>query len=231
MLETGNDVYRAGNAKLITVPPSSAKDFANSTAIHISKNNIYLGTFLLSDTNRPNTPKLISELHKLKIKTVMLTGDTAEKAKFTAEQLGIAEFHGDLLPQDKYELLDGFELALKEIPGKKTLFFMGDGINDAPVLARADIGVAMGGIGSDSAIESADAVIMNDDPYKIISAISTAKKTAQVVKENIIFALSVKFAVMLLAVLGLNQMWHAVFADVGVCLIAVANTVIQINKE
>jgi Cd2+/Zn2+-exporting ATPase len=220
------DVYLAGNTKLVSVPESAR--FRNSTAVHISKNNAYLGTLLLSDTPRRNSAKLMSELKKAGIKSVILTGDVSEKAESTAAVLATDEFHGDLLPQDKYELLEKYE---RELPPKGTLLFMGDGINDAPVLARADIGVAMGGIGSDAAVESADAVIMNDDPYKIVPAILTAKRTVSVAKENIIFALSVKFAVMLLAVLGLNHMWLAVFADVGVTLCAVFNAVIRINRQ
>ena len=149
----------------------------------------------------------------------MLTGDRKAAAEITAEKLGIDEWHGELLPDGKVAAI---EKLIENSNGKKTIF-VGDGINDAPVLMRADAGVAMGEIGSDAAIEAADAVIMTDEPSKLIEAIKISRKTKGIVIQNIVFSLAVKAAVLVLSALGLATMWAAVFADVGVCLIAVAN--------
>ena len=150
----------------------------------------------------------------------MLTGDRAEVAKAVAEKLGLDEYHGKLLPEDK---VNQVERLLGETSEKGKLAFVGDGINDAPVLTRADIGIAMGAMGSDAAIEAADIVLMDDKPSKIASAIRIARKTMRIVWQNIIFALGVKFAVLVLAAVGLATMWLAVFADVGVAILAILN--------
>ena len=150
----------------------------------------------------------------------MLTGDRAEVAKAVAEKLGLDEYHGQLLPEDK---VNQVERLLGETSEKGKLAFVGDGINDAPVLTRADIGIAMGAMGSDAAIEAADIVLMDDKPSKIASAIRIARKTMRIVWQNIIFALGVKFAVLVLAAVGLATMWLAVFADVGVAILAILN--------
>lgn len=150
----------------------------------------------------------------------MLTGDRAEVAKAVAEKLGLDECHGKLLPEDK---VNQVERLLGETSEKGKLAFVGDGINDAPVLTRADIGIAMGAMGSDAAIEAADIVLMDDKPSKIASAIRIARKTMRIVWQNIVFALGVKFAVLVLAAVGLATMWLAVFADVGVAILAILN--------
>lgn len=150
----------------------------------------------------------------------MLTGDRAEVAKAVAEKLGLDEYHGKLLPEDK---VNQVERLLGETSEKGKLAFVGDGINDAPVLTRADIGIAMGAMGSDAAIEAADIVLMDDKPSKIASAIRIARKTMRIVWQNIVFALGVKFAVLVLAAVGLATMWLAVFADVGVAILAIFN--------
>lgn len=150
----------------------------------------------------------------------MLTGDRAEVAEAVAEKLGLDEYHGKLLPEDK---VNQVERLLGETSEKGKLAFVGDGINDAPVLTRADIGIAMGAMGSDAAIEAADIVLMDDKPSKIASAIRIARKTMRIVWQNIVFALGVKFAVLVLAAVGLATMWLAVFADVGVAILAILN--------
>ena len=158
----------------------------------------------------------------------MLTGDRAEVAKAVAEKLELDEYHGQLLPEDK---VNQVERLLGETSEKGKLAFVGDGINDAPVLTRADIGIAMGAMGSDAAIEAADIVLMDDKPSKIASAIRIARKTMRIVWQNIIFALGVKFAVLVLAAVGLATMWLAVFADVGVSVIAILNSMRTLRME
>ena len=155
-------------------------------------------------------------------KLVMLTGDKEEVGKKVAESIGITHVYGNLLPGDKVAKV---EQLLKEKPEGKTLAFVGDGINDAPVLARADVGIAMGGIGSDAAVEAADVVIMDDEPSKIVDAICIARKTVGIVKQNIIFAIAVKIAVLILVALGVVGMWAAVFGDVGVSVLAILNAI------
>lgn len=189
------------------------------TLIYVAENGNYTGTIEISDSVKPDAEKTISELKTAGIKTVMLTGDRKSAAEITAEKLGVDEWHAELLPDGKVAMI---EQLIEKADGKKTIF-VGDGINDAPVLMRADAGVAMGGIGSDAAIEAADAVIMTDEPSKLIEAIKISRKTKGIVIQNIAFSLTVKAAVLVLSALGLATMWAAVFADVGVCLIAVSN--------
>ncbi|MGN0675567.1 MAG: heavy metal translocating P-type ATPase [Oscillospiraceae bacterium] len=189
------------------------------TLIFIAENGVYAGVIEISDSVKADAEKAVSELKKSGIKTVMLTGDRCAAAEITAKKLGLDEWRAELLP-------DGKVAAVEEImknSGKRKTIFVGDGINDAPVLMRADAGVAMGGIGSDAAIEAADAVIMNDKPSKLIEAIKISRKTKRIVIQNIVFSLAVKAAVLILAAVGIATMWSAVFADVGVCLIAVVN--------
>ena len=188
------------------------------TLIFAAVNGVYAGVIEIADSIKADSERVIAELKKSGIKTVMLTGDRRRAAEITAEKLGLDEWRAELLP-------DGKVAAVEEFIGKGggKVVFVGDGINDAPVLMRADAGVAMGGIGSDAAIEAADAVIMNDEPSKLIEAIKISRKTKKIVIQNIVFSLAVKAAVLILSAFGLATMWAAVFADVGVCLIAVAN--------
>lgn len=215
----------AGNKKLMDengVAEIPAVEAAG-TLIFVAENGVYKGVVVISDKIKADAEKTVSELKKAGIRTVMLTGDRKSAADVTAKKLGLDEWHAELLP-------DGKVKAVEEIIGKNSLkkkknktVFVGDGINDAPVLMRADAGVAMGGIGSDAAIEAADAVIMTDEPSKLIEAIRISRKTKGIAVQNIAFSLAVKAAVLILSALGLTAMWAAVFADVGVCLIAVAN--------
>lgn len=190
------------------------------TLIYVAENGTYAGVIEISDSIKPDAEKTIAELKKAGIKTVMLTGDRKTAAEITAEKLGVDEWHAELLPDGKVAMI---EQLIGTSPEKKKTVFVGDGINDAPVLMRSDAGVAMGGIGSDAAIEAADAVIMTDEPSKLIEAIKISRKTKGIVIQNIVFSLAVKAAVLVLSAMGLATMWAAVFADVGVCLIAVAN--------
>ena len=199
------------------------------TAVYVAVDRNYAGYLLISDEVKADSKAAISELKKLGIrKTVMLTGDSRIIADKVAEQLGLDEHYADLLPDQKVEKLEILDRQ-KSKGGK--LLFVGDGINDAPVLARADIGIAMGGLGSDAAIEAADVVIMTDEPSKIVSAIRIAKKTRRVVWQNIFFTMAVKLFVLALGAGGLATIWEAVFADVGVALIAVLNAMRVLNVK
>ncbi len=189
------------------------------TLVYVAENGTYAGVIEISDSVKPDAEKAVAQLKNIGVKTVMLTGDRKSAAEITAEKLGLDEWHAELLPDGKVAMI---EKLIEASDGKKTVF-VGDGINDAPVLMRADAGVAMGGIGSDAAIEAADAVIMTDEPSKLIEAIKISRKTKGIVIQNIVFSLAVKAAVLILSAMGLATMWAAVFADVGVCLIAVAN--------
>ena len=189
------------------------------TIVHVTIDGFYAGHIVISDLPKPDAKDAIAGLKALGVKnTVMLTGDAKEVAHTVADALGLDEYHAELLPADKVSRV---EALLKQETGK--LAFVGDGINDAPVLTRADIGIAMGGLGSDAAIEAADVVLMDDQPGKIPVAIRIARKTVRIVHENIIFALTVKAIVLLMGALGKAPMWLAVFADVGVAFIAILN--------
>ena len=193
------------------------------TTLYLAEGTTYLGSIVISDSVRPDVPAMLAGLKKQGVsKLVMLTGDKEEVGKKVAESIGITHVFGNLLPGDKVAKV---EQLLKEKPEGKTLAFVGDGINDAPVLARADIGIAMGGIGSDAAVEAADVVIMDDEPSKIVDAICIARKTVGIVKQNIIFAISIKIAVLVLVALGYATMWVAVFGDVGVSVLAILNAI------
>jgi Cd2+/Zn2+-exporting ATPase len=193
------------------------------TIVHVAIDGQYEGHILISDLLKPTAKEAIKELHKAGIKkTVMLTGDRKAVADQVAKELGIDEVHSELLPADKVAQV---ETLLKQKSGKEKLAFVGDGINDAPVLSLADIGIAMGALGSDAAIEAADVVLMDDDPLKIAKAIKISRKCIRIVYENIYFAIGVKILCLLLVAVGLANMWLAIFADVGVMVIAVLNAI------
>ncbi len=195
---------------------------AQGTVIHVAINGEYAGHIVISDQLKPDAKTAVSGLKAAGVrKTVMLTGDHYAVAEYVAHEVGIDEFHADLLPQDKVAQVERL-LAAK--PQGKTLAFVGDGINDAPVLARADVGIAMGALGSDAAIEAADVVLMDDQPAKIATAIRIARKTNRIANENVWFSIGIKVLVLVLATLGIANMWLAVLADVGVTVLAVLNS-------
>ena len=215
-------VVLVGNDKLMREEGIAYHDCElTGTILHVSIDGKYAGHIIIADVVKEDAAECIKRLHAAGVrKTVMLTGDCAEVAEAVAEKLGLDEYHGKLLPEDK---VNQVERLLGETSEKGKLAFVGDGINDAPVLTRADIGIAMGAMGSDAAIEAADIVLMDDKPSKIASAIRIARKTMRIVWQNIVFALGVKFAVLVLAAVGLATMWLAVFADVGVAILAILN--------
>lgn len=215
-------VVLVGNDKLMREEGIAYHDCElTGTILHVSIDGKYAGHIIIADVVKDDAAECIKRLHAAGVrKTVMLTGDRAEVAKAVAEKLGLDEYHGKLLPEDK---VNQVERLLGETSERGKLAFVGDGINDAPVLTRADIGIAMGAMGSDAAIEAADIVLMDDKPSKIASAIRIARKTMRIVWQNIVFALGVKFAVLVLAAVGLATMWLAVFADVGVAILAILN--------
>ena len=219
----GHKVY-AGNIKLMHKENIAVDAEHNEgTVVYVSCDGVYAGCIVISDVVKDNSKKAISSLKKSGIdKTVMLTGDSKETAKRVAENLGLDEYHAELLPADKVEWV---EKLLGEKSPKKKLAFVGDGINDAPVLSRADIGIAMGALGSDAAIEAADIVLMDDNPSKIALARKISVHTLKIVKENIWFALIVKAVCLVLGALGIANMWIAIFADVGVMVLAVLNAI------
>ena len=212
----------AGNARLmerlgLSVPAVSE----TGTVVHVAIDGRYAGCLLIADVVKPHSAEAIRALKAAGVrKTVMLTGDAEPVAKAVSAQLGLDEYHAGLLPGDKVDQIETLIAAKKS---KENLAFVGDGINDAPVLSRADVGIAMGALGSDAAIEAADVVLMDDDPAKIALAMRIARRTLRIVYENIVFALAVKFACLLLGAIGMASMWTAIFADVGVMVIAVLN--------
>ena len=212
----------AGNDRLMRTLGIEFTDCRSAgTIVHVAIDGRYSGHIVISDVVKPTSKQAVAELKRAGVeKTVMLTGDSSSVADKVAAQLGIDEVHSRLLPADKVERV---EQLLAEQSGKAKLAFVGDGINDAPVLSRADIGIAMGAMGSDAAIEAADVVLMDDDPMKISKAIKISRKCIRIVYENIVFALGVKFACLLLVALGVAAMGAAIFADVGVMVIAVLN--------
>ena len=201
------------------------------TVIHVAVDGIYQGHIVISDQVKPNAESAIAQLKKVGIRRiVMLTGDSARVAEQTAQSIGIEEVHSQLLPGDK---VDEVEKLLEQTAGKGNLVFVGDGINDAPVLTRADIGIAMGAMGSDAAIEAADVVLMDDNPEQVARAIRIARKCIGIVKQNIVFSLAVKFGCLGLVAVGIANMWAAIFADVGVMVLAVLNAIraLKIRKN
>ena len=214
----------AGNERLMARVGVAAKSCAGvGTVVHVAVDGAYAGCILIADQVKPGAKDAIAALHRVGVtRTVMLTGDRDAVAQQVAAELGIDEVHSGLLPADKVTRVEGI-LAGK---GKgETVAFVGDGINDAPVLSRADVGVAMGALGSDAAIEAADVVLMDDDPRKIAAAIAIAKKCLRIVYQNIVFAIGVKAVCLVLGALGIAGMWAAIFADVGVMVIAVLNAI------
>ena len=213
-----------GNAKLMRRIGVEAKECHKvGTIVHVAVDGEYSGHILIADVLKPTAKDAVRALHKAGIeRTVMLTGDDSRVAESVAAELQIDEVHSELLPADKVEMV---EKLLGEQKGKAKLAFVGDGINDAPVLSRADVGIAMGALGSDAAIEAADVVLMDDDPLKIAKAVRIARKCLRIVHQNIVFALGVKALCLLLGALGIANMWVAIFADVGVMVLAVLNAI------
>lgn len=211
-----------GNAKMLAAVGIKAPDCeVIGTILHVLVDDVYAGHIVIADTVKADAEQTIRDLHAAGVKrAVMLTGDREEVAAAVAKQLGLDEFHAQLLPGDKVERV---EALLATESGKGKLAFVGDGINDAPVLTRADVGIAMGAMGSDAAIEAADVVLMDDKPSNISRAIRVARKTMTIVWQNIIFALGIKLLILVLAALGIANMWLAVFGDVGVAIIAILN--------
>ena len=212
----------AGNARLMERLGLSAPAVSETgTVVHVAIDGRYAGCLFIADVVKPHSAEAIRALKAAGVrKTVMLTGDAEPVAKAVSAQLGLDEYHAGLLPGDKVDQIETLIAAKKS---KENLAFVGDGINDAPVLSRADVGIAMGALGSDAAIEAADVVLMDDDPAKIALAMRIARRTLRIVYENIVFALAVKFACLLLGAIGMASMWTAIFADVGVMVIAVLN--------
>lgn len=223
-VKTSSSEIYAGNAKLIeSLNLSPETESAPGTVIHVAVNNAYAGYILISDSLKPTSKKAIENLKSVGIRRlVMLTGDRQESAANIADELGLTEYRAGLLPGDK---VDEVEKLIADKKGKEKLAFVGDGINDAPVLSRADIGIAMGALGSDAAIESADIVLMDDDPARIALAMKISRKCLRIVHENIVFAIGIKVLCLLLGALGIANMWMAIFADVGVMVIAVLNAI------
>ena len=210
-----------GNARLMeSLSVSYVPQTGVGTVVYVACDNQFMGSILISDIEKPNSRVALQGLRQQGIRTVMLTGDSAAVASHVAAEMKIDEVHAELLPADK---VDWVEKLLAQKPVKSTLAFVGDGINDAPVLSRADIGIAMGSLGSDAAIEAADIVLMDDDPAKIPMALGIARKCHNIVYQNIIFALTIKILFLILGATGIANMWWAVFADVGVMVLAVLN--------
>jgi len=220
----------AGNYKLMVKEDIEYSNVETiGTVVHIAVDKKYVGYIVISDEVKEDSARAIKALKAIGIKkTVMLTGDNKVVGTKVAKELGLDEVYAELLPDQKVEKV---ELLDKEKSTKGKLIFVGDGINDAPVLARADIGIAMGGVGSDAAIEAADVVIMTDEPSKIAEAIKIAKKTRSIVMQNIVFSLGVKAILLVLVAVGLGTMWEAVFGDVGVTLLAVLNSMRAMKIE
>lgn len=225
----GREVY-LGNAKLMDAQNIVyTENKTAGTVVYVACNNVFTGSIVISDTVKEGSKDAIRDMKQVGVKkTVMLTGDRQAAADAVAAELGIDEVHAELLPADKVGQVEKLLGAQNE---KERLAFVGDGINDAPVLTRADIGIAMGSMGSDAAIEAADIVLMDDDIRKIASLVKIARKTLGIVKQNIVFALAVKALVLLLGALGMANMWEAVFADVGVSVIAILNSMRTLNTK
>ena len=213
----------AGNIRLMEKLGLQVPEVSEAgTIVHVAVEGVYAGYLLIADVVKPHSAAAIRALKKAGVrKTVMLTGDAEPVAKAVSAQLGLDEYHAGLLPGDK---VDRIETLIAEKKPKENLAFVGDGINDAPVLSRADVGIAMGALGSDAAIEAADIVIMDDRPSKLLDLMKISKKTLAIVKQNIVFALGIKLLVLVLSAVGLASMWAAVFADVGVSMIAIINS-------
>lgn len=228
----GKTVY-AGNGKLMNeIGANWHECHLGGTVVHVAARDslgkvIYEGHITISDRIKQGAAEALTELKTLGVKrNVMLTGDVRQSAEKIAAQLPIDEIHSGLLPTDK---VTEVEKLLREGSPQRFLLFVGDGVNDAPVLSRADVGVAMGALGSDAAIESADVIIMDDDLRRLSGAVKIARRTKSIVRQNVFFSLAVKFAVLILSAVGICSMWEAVFADVGVMVIAVMNAIRAMN--
>lgn len=223
MARVGDKEVAVGNTKLMDATGAKWHDCQHlGTIIHVAIDGVYAGHIVINDQVKPDSAEAIAALRELGVeRTVMLTGDRREVAENVANALGLTEYHAELLPADKVAQVE--KLSTVNCQLSTPLAFVGDGINDAPVLARADVGIAMGGLGSDAAIEAADVVLMDDKPSKIALAIRIARRTIAIARQNVAFAIGIKLAVLLLAALGMATMWMAVFADVGVTVIAVLN--------
>ena len=221
----GNQIVCVGNTKMMDAVGAKWHDCHHvGTIIYVAIDGVYAGHIVINDRIKDDSAEAIQQLHALGVKrTVMLTGDRREVADHVAQSLGITEYHAELLPGDKVVHVEHLLHPSPLIPHTSYLAFVGDGINDAPVLARADVGIAMGGLGSDAAIEAADVVLMDDKPSKIAFAVRIARRTLAIARQNVLFAIGVKVAVLLLAACGFATMWMAVFADVGVTVLAVLN--------
>ena len=219
----GGEAVCVGNTRMMDSVGAKWHDCHHvGTIIHVAINGVYAGHIVINDMIKEDSANAISELKRLGVKnTVMLTGDRKEVAQSVAEKLGMSEYHAELLPTGKVEQM---EKLLAQKDSGKYVAFVGDGINDAPVLALSDVGIAMGSLGSDAAIEAADVVIMNDEPSKVAAAVSVARNTVLIARENVWFAIGIKVAVLVLASFGLATMWMAAFADVGVTVLAVLNS-------
>ena len=219
--EKDGDVILCGNEKLMKEHGVSyVVNGGAGTAVYVAKNGEFIGSLLISDQIKVQSAGVINELNACGAKTVMLTGDNAVIAESVAKKLNLTSYSASLLPQDKVEEV---EKMLAEKGEKDVLCFIGDGINDAPVLMRSDVGIAMGGVGSDAAIEAADAVILDDDLRGVPLVKKIAKKTMRIVRQNIVFSLAIKIAILALSAAGLANMWLAVFGDVGVSVLAILN--------
>lgn len=226
LLRLGNRRFLENNEIAVTLTPEKQA----GSVVYLSVDDCYAGYFLISDELKADAKTAIQELKGLGIHTYMLTGDTKETAQLIAGEISIDTVYSELLPADKVSKVE--ELIQSQTgKGREKVLFVGDGINDAPVLARADIGIAMGGLGSDAAVEAADIVLMTDEPSKLKTAIAIARTTRQIVTENIVFSLSIKLLVLILLAVGLGNMWLGVFADVGVALIAILNSIRILGKD
>jgi Cd2+/Zn2+-exporting ATPase len=230
LAKVGGKEILAGNSKLMNKENIKYQEVETlGTIVHVAVDKKYAGNIVISDAVKEDSADAIKGLKALGVRnTVMLTGDSKAVGEKIATQLGIDKVYTELLPADKVEKIEDLD-AKKSHKGK--IVFVGDGINDAPVLARADIGMAMGGLGSDAAIEAADIVIMTDEPSKIVTAIKVAKRTRKIVMQNIVFALGVKAIFLALGAVGVATMWEAVFADMGVAIIAILNAMRVMNTK
>ncbi len=231
-IKAGGRTVCAGNRRLMEELGVDCPSVSQAgTVVHVAADGVYLGWILIADRPKPDAKEAVSALARAGIRTVMLTGDSKGAGEAAAKELGVAEFHAELMPADKVQKVEALMEAAPKQGGKKpALAFVGDGINDAPVLSRADVGIAMGGLGSDAAIEAADIVLMDDKPSKILTALKLCKRTLRIVKENLVFALGVKGLVLVLSAVGLASMWLAVFADVGVMVLAVLNAMRPVRR-
>ena len=228
MATRGEDSIYCGNEKLMQSKGIKfVKEDGVGTIVYVARNNEYIGSILIADEIKVESKQVIKELNSMNCKTFMLTGDNEAIAKNVANQIGLTGYKASLLPQNKVSEVDNM---LKPKGTKEVLCFVGDGINDAPVLMRSDIGIAMGGVGSDAAIEASDIVLMKDDLRGISLAKRIAKKTMRIVFENIWFSLIVKLTILVLSAFGITNMWIAVFGDVGVAVFAILNAM-RVNSK